>query len=60
MLTPPSQRVAVERYEKRQKDKGLIQVNLWCPAEMAHELREKARQLRLEAELEYKKGGDYE
>jgi hypothetical protein len=60
MLTPLSQRVAVERYEKRQKDKGLIQVNLWCPAEMAHELREKARQLRLEAELEYKKGGDYE
>ena len=60
MLTPLSQRVAVERYAKRQKDKGLIQVELWCPAELAHELREKARQLRLEAEMEYKTGDDHE
>ena len=51
-LTPLSQRVAVERYTLKQKNKGLITVELWIPATKADEIKRLAHLMRAEYELE--------
>jgi len=55
-ITPLSQRVANERYKQRQAEKGLDRVEVWIPDNdiAREEIREKARLMRLEAELEIK------
>ena len=52
LLTPLSQRVAVERYALKQKNKGLITVELWIPATKADEIKRLAHLMRAEYELE--------
>lgn len=51
-LTPLSQRVAVERYTLKQKNKGLIEVTVWCPVTKADEIKRLAHLMRAEYELE--------
>ena len=58
LLTPLSQRVAVERYEAKQLQKGLTEVTVWFPVDTKQELYDFAALKR--AEFELSKGSTHE
>ena len=51
LLTPLSQRMAVERYKQRQLDKGMIKLEVWIPEHREYEFKELAKLARVELEI---------